>query len=287
MSDQPPLRIVDFEEGEGAASASSAGTGSDRRALNTLDKTCLGLLIAVLLLAPLGAGMFATPTGVSFGAGDVFKSITGRGRVAAGCADRGRARCRGVSGVAASGRYWGDCRTCGRGLLLALWSGLSLLTHAPVAASGLNAWTSLLAALTVGGLVSRLGRDPKALLLLLLVVVGAGSLAGAIGAREYLEHWRQGEANHRVFGSFNDPNFLAGYLLLTLPLALSCFAASRERLTRVLLGLGLFLQTACLLLTGSRAGVGMLAVVVAAWLLLLNRAGILRPNVKAISAGLA
>lgn len=287
MSDQPPLRIVNFEDGEGASPASSMGAANDRRALNMPDKICLGLLIAVLLLAPLCAGMFATPSGVSFGAGDVVSQLQVVGVSLLGV----------LIALALGVAVWREWRRpvavgpiaglAGAALLLALWSGLSLLTHAPIAASGLNAWTSLLAALAMGGLVSRLGRDPKALLILLLVVVGAGSLAGAIGVREYLEHWRQGEANHRVFGSFNDPNFLAGYLLLTLPLTLSCFAASRERLTRLLLGLGLFLQTACLLLTGSRAGVGMLAVVIVAWLLLLSRAGILRPNLKAIGAGLA
>ncbi len=286
MSDQPPLRIVNYEDGESLSSASSAGAAGDQRALNTSDKTCLALLIAVLLLAPLCAGMFATPSGVSFGAGDVLSQLQ---VVGVSLLDV-------LIAVALGVAVWREWRRpvaigaiaglAGATLLLAAWSGLSLLTHTPLAASGLNAWTSLLAALTMGGLVSRLGRDPKALLGLLLVVVCAGSLAGAIGVREYLEHWRQGEANHRVFGSFNDPNFLAGYLLLTLPLALGCFAASRERLTRLLLGLGLFLQTACLLLTGSRAGAGMLAVVIAAWLLLLSRAGILRPNLKPVCAGL-
>ncbi len=289
MSEQPPLRIVDFEDREGASSVSSAvsvDAASDRRALNTLDKTCLGLLIGVLLLAPLGAGMFATPSGVSFGAGDVLSQLQVGGVSLLNV----------LIALALAIAAWREWRRpvaigpiaglAGAGLLLAAWSGVSLLTNAPIAASGLNAWTSLLAALAMGGLVSRLGRDPKALLILLLVVAGAGSVAGAIGVREYLEHWRQGEANHRVFGSFNNPNFLAGYLLLALPLTVSCFAASRERLTRLLLGLGLFLQTMCLLLTGSRAGVGMLAVVIAAWLLLLARAGILRPSLKAVSAGL-
>ena len=243
--------------------------------------------MVALLLAPVGAGMFATPIGGTFGLGDLVSQLQ---VVGVSLMDVFVAVALGVA-------VWREWRRpvaigpiaglAGAAILLAAWSGLGLLTHPPLTAPALNAWTTLLAALAMGGLVSRLSRDRKALLALLLAVVTAGSVAAAIGAREYLEHWRQGEANHRVFGSFNDPNFLAGYLLLTLPLALSCFAASRERLTRLLLGLGVFLQTACLLLTGSRAGVGMLGVVIVAWLLLTWRAGILRPNLKPIGAGLA
>ena len=290
MSDQPPLRIVDFERDDTEkddARPDLSSAGNDRRALSLPDRVCLGLLIAALLLAPIGAGMFATPVGNALGLSDFISQLQ---VVGVSLVDALVALALGVA-------VWREWRRpvaigpiaglAGGAILLAAWSGLGLLLrhHAP-AVPEINAWTSLLAALALGGLVSRLGRDRKALLAMLLAVVAAGSIAGAIGAREYLEHWRQGEANHRVFGSFNDPNFLAGYLLLTLPLALSCFAASRDRLARVLLGLGVFLQTACLLLTGSRAGVGMLALVLVAWLGLLWRAGILRSNLKAVVAGL-
>ena len=174
----------------------------------------------------------------------------------------------------------------GGACVLAIWAAVSMFAHPPLNAARLDTWTMLLAALTVGGLASRLGRDHNALITLLLVIIAAGSLAGAWGIHEYLDQWKQGNSAHRVFGTFLNPDFLAGYLLLTLPLTLSCFVSARERMAKLLIGLGLALQTACLLLTGSRAGVAMLFVVVVGWLLLLVSVGVVRGQGRQLLAGL-
>ena len=282
MSDETPLRIVDFGSSEDA----QAG-GQGKRTLSSLDKITLSLLVAALLLAPLGAGLFATPNLGAGGPQDVLSWVQAVGVSLLGILvafGLGVAVCREWQRPVAIGPVGG---LSGAAILLLIWSVVSLLVHAPLSHTGLDALAVLMAALAMGGLIARLGRDRKTLLALLLVLVTAGSLAGAIGVREYLEFWKQGEISHRVFGTFLGPNFLAGYLLLTLPLALACFVAARERLSRLLLGLGLFLQTACLLLTGSRAGVAMLFVVLLAWLFLLARARVLRPNARQVGIALA
>ena len=171
---------------------------------------------------------------------------------------------------------------------MAVWAGVSLLAHLPLSNLGLNAWTTLLAALAAGGLVSRLGRDRKALMILLLIVAAAGSLGAGIGVREYLEHWKQGDSAHGACSARSSaPISWPGICCSPCPARSRCFVSARERLSRLLLGLGLFLQTACLLMTGSRAGVAMLFVVMRRWLLLLWRARVLRGNGRQIGMGLA
>ena len=286
MSDKTPLRIVDYTKGEVKRPDNAEGGAQGRRALSSLDRVVLYLLLAALLLAPFGAGLFATPNIISPPQGmlgwmqDVGGSLIG---ILAALA-LGVAVWREWKRPVAIGPVAG---LAGGGILLAVWSLVSLLTHSPPSNTGVDCLAALLAALIVGGLISRVGRDQKALLMLLLAVVAAGSLVGAIGVREYMEQWKQTSGSHRVFGTFIGPNFLAGYLLLTLPITLACFVAARERLSRLLLGLGLFLQTACLLLTGSRAGAAMLFVVLLAWLFLVARAEVILPNGRQIIMGFA
>jgi O-antigen ligase/tetratricopeptide (TPR) repeat protein len=287
VSEQTPLKIVDFADRNGSRDREPEGSEQDKRALSPLDRVSLVLLIIVLLLAPLCAGMFATPHLGPVPPQDILSRLQVVGVSLIGILVA-------LATLAAVWREWQRpvaiglvSGLAGGATLLGAWAGISLLAHLPLSHQGVNAWTMLMAALAAGGLISRLGRDRKALMVLLLVVATAGSLGAGIGVREYLEHWKLGNPSYRVFGTFVNPDFLAGYLLLTLPTTLSCFVAARERLSRLLLGLGVFLQTACLLLTGSRAGAAMLFVVIAAWLLLLWRARTLRGNGRQIGIGLA
>lgn len=87
----------------------------------------------------------------------------------------------------------------------------------------------------------------------------AGTLAAVFAMREYAENVRA-VANWRVFGTFFNPDFLAGYLCLTLPVTLAIALAvpiSRPNSASIrwLAGFGAWLQVGTLLLTGSRFGV--------------------------------
>ncbi len=283
MSEQTPLKLVDAIEVKGSNAVTD---GKDARSLSSLDKIVLGLVILVLLLVPLGAGNFATP---HFGNTPPEDALGYLQLVSVPLVGM-------LAGLALLVAVWREWQRpvaigpvsglAGGALLLLLWAGLSMLANQPISHLALNGWTTLMATLIVGGLISRLGRDRQALIVLLLVVVGAGSLAAAFGVREYLDYWRHGDYAHRVFGTFANPNFLAGYVQLTLPLTLACFVSARERLPRLLLGLGLTLQSMCLLLTGSRAGVGMLLVVLLIWVALLARASVLRQHARGLALGL-
>ncbi|MGQ9791263.1 MAG: O-antigen ligase family protein [Armatimonadota bacterium] len=86
----------------------------------------------------------------------------------------------------------------------------------------------------------------------------AGTLAALFAIREYAQNVRD-VANWRVFGTFFNPDFLAGYLCLTLPVTLAVALATpasrpNNQSVRWLAGFGAWLQVGALLLTGSRFG---------------------------------
>ncbi len=291
MTEPPPLRLVDTAADTAANTKSAPDSGNvgparNARALSSLDRISLYLIGFVLLLSPIMAGLFASLSLSAIPPQDVVSwlqilSVPIVSIVVA--LALGVTVAREWQKPVAIGPVGG---LAGGACVLAIWAAISLFAHPPLNAMKLDTWFLLLASLTTGGLASRLGRDRNALLALMLAVVAGGSLAGAWGIHEYLEHWKQGNVAHRVFGTFLNPDFLAGYLLLTLPLTLACFVSAHERMTRLLIGLGLGLQTACLLFTVSRAGVGMLFVVVGAWLLLLWRLGMARGKGRELLAGL-
>jgi len=97
--------------------------------------------------------------------------------------------------------------------------------------------------------------------------VGAAMLAGGLvaaiwGLREYVQTVAAaGDVTWRIFGSFHNPNLLAGYLLLVLPLAISVlwwWGQHRERedyVVGLVAGvLVVVVLAAALLLTGSKGG---------------------------------
>lgn len=101
----------------------------------------------------------------------------------------------------------------------------------------------------------------------------AGTLVAALAVREYAESVHEAP-NWRVFGTFFNPNFLAGYLCLTMPVTLALSLASAPSTSRSqhwLALFGAFLQMVAILLTGSRFGVfsaALALVVMAAWITL-------------------
>ncbi len=138
------------------------------------------------------------------------------------------------------------------------------------------AWSWWAVALTVAWLYSR--RRGDGVLVVLAAMAVAGTLTGALALREYAENVRD-VPNWRVFGTFFNPNFLAGYLCLTMPVTLALAltappAPSGSHSRRWLAGFGAYLQMAAILLTGSRFGVfsAVLALAVMAGWMALARA---------------
>ncbi len=259
------------------------------RALNRLDWIALSLVAAAIVSAPIWAGTFTNmpqsglyPTGNPFS----FMGSAGMPITLALVA---------LAAVLTAWREWkrpvaigavpGLAGAC---VLMGGWATLSLsrgFTPAP----SLNALAMVFCALLIGGLVSRLARDRNGLFALLGAVLIAGTLVATFGLREYIEFYKppHNDFAHRTFSSFANPDFLAGYLMLVLPVTLAAFVSVRERMLRLLLGLGLAFQSACLLLTGSRSGVAMLLAALVAWLAFVAFAGGLRRQGRAIATGLA
>lgn len=131
------------------------------------------------------------------------------------------------------------------------------------------------AAITVGALMARCARPEGRLETAAIVVAIGGLIAAAFGLNEYLATWWGGVANWRVFGRFVDPNFLAGFLLMTLPVTAAVFLAMQRSSFVALAGVAMALQAACSLLTQSRLGLLGLVVGCATFAVLAWRSGAL------------
>jgi len=98
--------------------------------------------------------------------------------------------------------------------------------------------------------------DKRALYLLIGSLLLGSSAVSCWGIRQYVEQLKiTGDAHWRIFSTFYNPNLLAGYLGLTLPLAVSCLLVVRERAWKLLLGFVTALNATAFLLTGSKGGV--------------------------------
>lgn len=176
-------------------------------------------------------------------------------------------------------------------VLLVLWLGLSTV----LMRSGWAGWlrvvqwlVALVAVLTIASVVRR----GTAAWLLIAPLVGSASLIGLRGCAEYLLNALGGVVNWRVFASFFNPNLLAGYLAMTVPLTMGVLLLvgrelpePRRRVYAALLTVGLWLQLSALTLTASRLGIlsALGAVAVLLWLAsawkLLSRGFLLRLGV--------
>lgn len=259
------------------------------RALNRLDWIALSLLVVVLVFAPLWAGVFTNmPQSGIYPTGNPFSFLGPVGMplaLALTALAAALTAFREWKRPVAIGAVPGLAGAC---VLMGGWATLSL-SRSFTPALSLNALAMLFCILLIGGLASRLSRDRSGLYALLGAILVGGTLVATFGLREYIEFYKppHNDFAHRIFSSFANPDFLAGYLLLTLPITLAVFVAARERMLRLLLGLGLAFQSAALLLTGSRSGVGMLLVSLLVWLSLVAYAGGLRRHRRGIAAGFA
>lgn len=107
--------------------------------------------------------------------------------------------------------------------------------------------------------------DRKFFCLLIVVLILSASLQSLYGIYQYQagistveHHWTDAELfpelNTRVFGTLDNPNILAQYLELIIPLTLGLFWSTRDWLRKALLLGAASLMFLCLILTYSRAG---------------------------------
>lgn len=120
----------------------------------------------------------------------------------------------------------------------------------------LIAWGYWVVAIVAAWLFSK--RRGEGIVTVVHALAIAGTLAAVFAIREYAENVRA-VANWRVFGTFFNPDFLAGYLCLTLPVTLAVALAvptshPNSESIRWLAGFGAWIQVGALLLTGSRFG---------------------------------
>ena len=144
--------------------------------------------------------------------------------------------------------------------LLLFWMLASLVTSV-YRWGTLVAWSQWCVAIAAAGLLSRRRREQAYTVTLALAL--AGTVVAALALHEYAWNVRE-VPNWRVFGTFLNPNFLAGYLCLTMPVTLALALAvhpspphspSRGKGEwRPLLGFGAWMQMTAILLTGSRFG---------------------------------
>lgn len=145
------------------------------------------------------------------------------------------------------------------------------------------AWSIWVVVLVVAWLFSR--RDGEQVFTVGLSLAGAGTVAAALAIHEYAWNVRE-VPDWRVFGTFANPNFLAGYLCLTMPVTLALAMASLPGQApipepslkgrgewRWLLAFSAWMQSVAILLTGSRFGTAsaVLALLVLAGWMVLNR----------------
>jgi O-antigen ligase len=152
------------------------------------------------------------------------------------------------------------------GLLMAIFAGLCLLStvtsvsiHATLREL-LNVFTYLLIFL----LIVDMKEDRRGISLVLACLVVSSLVVSAVGLREYLLSYRTAGSNWRVFSTFFNPDFFAGFLSLILPIILVWFLSSTSLSISTVTACAGLLAIGSLLLTGSRFGAlaGLLGIVV-------------------------
>ncbi len=261
-----------------------------RLKLQPLDWASVALLAITVILAPVIGANFATPPHSVPGIPDDAGSLLSLVGVPLLCI---------LISLALGALLWREFKRpvaigavtglAGAFALLGIWAGISALFGKATWLS-LNALMALYAALLAGWMASRLGRNVQAVASLTLAIVFAGSVAAAFALNEYMTYRviSDGHAafdpSHRVLGTFFNGDFLAGYLLLAMPITLTVFISSRQRLFQLSAGIGLLMQSAALLLTGSRGGVAVGAISIAVLLCLALASGCLKEHFKMVAA---
>ncbi len=226
----------------------------------------LWITVLVILIAPLSGGGFTTPQDTGFSPPTNWLMWMQMPAVAAVCVPIA------IAMLALAIQEWRTPREVGAAPFIAssaalvlLWAVVSAF-HSPALYLSLNALCGLTTALAVAAIVGRSGHDRQMLVTVVSGLILAGSIEGIIGVREYLVMFHNGVNYYRIFGSFVNPDFLAGYLVLVVPVTMAMFVNTKERIARLLMGLGLVFQISAVMLSGSRAGIGVLFFEVVVWI---------------------
>lgn len=97
-------------------------------------------------------------------------------------------------------------------------------------------------------------RDRSSVDLLVWVFVVSAGVVSAVGVNEYLLHYIGGDKGWRIFSTFFNPDFLAGFLSLAAPVSLGLVLERKSFVGRILAGLCFLLTITAIPLTGSRFG---------------------------------
>jgi O-antigen ligase/tetratricopeptide (TPR) repeat protein len=112
--------------------------------------------------------------------------------------------------------------------LFAFWAAFSLLQSHNRYISGMM----LVIVLGCGALcaaVARIAKTPSSAFTVAAFIAGAATVVATIGIHEYLLRFREGNALWRVFGGFVNPDFLAGFLLIAVPIAAALLLSAGHR----------------------------------------------------------
>ena len=97
-------------------------------------------------------------------------------------------------------------------------------------------------------------RERGRILWFVVSLVVSGWVVAWIGCRDYFVQVHLGNPSWRIFSTFYNPNCLAGFLIMILPLAAVVFFISKTLWQKMASGCGLGLLLVALMLTGSRGG---------------------------------
>ena len=146
-----------------------------------------------------------------------------------------------------------------------------LLVFSAVDSVGINASLKELANtgsyLLVFLMVASFRRERKVVYGLLAGLLVSAMIVGAIGLREYMPNALAHMAAWRTFSTFFNPDFLAGFMVTVLPVALAWYLSKTSAGITLVAGLSVLLAIVGLVITGSRFGamaglIGVLAFIV-------------------------
>jgi|GEM_PF-2994854 tetratricopeptide (TPR) repeat protein len=86
---------------------------------------------------------------------------------------------------------------------------------------GLTVWSQFACALMIAWMIHRNRTDVGKIEPIILLILLASTFVALFGVNEYLSHFAAGNKNWRVFGNFVNPDFLAGFLLMSIPVTLA------------------------------------------------------------------
>jgi O-antigen ligase/tetratricopeptide (TPR) repeat protein len=110
-----------------------------------------------------------------------------------------------------------------------------------------------------------------------LAVAATAGVAAAVGVWEFAVQYSAGHGFWRVFATFTNPNFFAGFLLCTLPLTAGLLLALPQGIPARIAALSAMLQLTALLLTQGRSALIALLIAAAAFAIAVRRCRPLPP----------